>query len=186
MSDKPIDLSHMLAAAARPFYVTQRVVDESHPCADDMADDSIHAIYAAAQVMVSERHSKGDLVELVHTLLFLRHVDQIARAEAQRELQGEKDATTELQAQVAKIAVITGRSKDGTGRDCDWFEISDDVLELTKKGAQGWNQAIEAAAERLQDIASEAYSRSDDKIVYMRDAFQAMTEFVKAIRQLRK
>lgn len=65
------NLKKSLSKNAVPYYVHQDAVVSRHPVMSDNPEH--HHIYEAAGVMVSERHDKGDLVELVNCLLRLIH-----------------------------------------------------------------------------------------------------------------
>jgi len=65
-------------------------------------------------------------------------------AEAKHTASLEREAASALRAyddmydELRKIAVIIGRTKDGTGEDEDWFELSDDVAALRARVGRSW------------------------------------------------
>lgn len=63
------ELKHLLSNDAKQYYIHQETVDSRHPLESEKKD--IHKIYEVAQVLVSERYEKSELVDLVHCLLML-------------------------------------------------------------------------------------------------------------------
>lgn len=58
-----------------------------------------------------------------------------------------QDSAQAMCDELAAIAVAVGRSKDGTGRDCDWFEIAEEVKEkLAHSHALPTEQGVRQAA----------------------------------------
>jgi len=69
------NLRHLLSDKAKPYYIHQDTVDSKHPL--EVKNKEYHKIYEAAGVLVSERHEKSELTDLVHALLVLMNEEYL-------------------------------------------------------------------------------------------------------------
>ncbi len=66
------NLKDELSKKAMPFYIDQNEIKKFHPLNNNF-ENAIDGIFEAATWLVSERHEKYDLVDLVNALLHKLH-----------------------------------------------------------------------------------------------------------------
>lgn len=60
-------LKDLLSERALPYYIHQNQIEDRHPLKSDKV--YTHNVYEAAAILVSERHDKSDLTDLVNALM---------------------------------------------------------------------------------------------------------------------